>query len=68
MLQAVSSDDGYGSGSLGLIGVYSKMSEEEKSVLGVTEAVMNRVVQNYRTAVSIQNVFSSSNLGLSQYL
>jgi hypothetical protein len=29
---------------------------------------MNRVVQNYRTAVSIQNVFSSSNLGLSQYL
>jgi hypothetical protein len=68
MLQAVQSDNGAGSGSLALIGVYSKMSAEEKSVLGVTDAVMNRVSQNYQTQVTVQNALSGSLLGLSQYL
>lgn len=67
MLQALASDDGYGSGSLGLIGVYTKMSAEEKAALGVTEDVIGRVAQNYQTSVSVQNAFAGS-LGLSQYL
>lgn len=77
MLNAVTTGDGYGSGSLGLLNVYAQMSEEEKSVLGVTEAVTNRIIQNYDQTVSLQNALSSSSLlgdssstmiGLSAYL
>lgn len=77
MLNAVSTGDGYGSGSLGLLNVYAQMSEEEKSVLGVTEAVTNRVIQNYDQTVSLHKALSSSSLfgdtgntmfGLSAYL
>ena len=77
MLSAVTSDDGYGSGSLGLLKVYAKMSDEEKAVLGITDAVTNRVIQNYDTTISIQNAFGGSSLygnggssatGLSAYL
>lgn len=71
-----SGDGGAASGSLGLLQAYARMSDEEKSVLGVTEAVTNRVIQNYNTMISIQNAFAGTGapggdgapLGLSAYL
>lgn len=71
-----SGDGGVASGSLGLLQAYARMSDEEKSVLGVTEAVTNRVIQNYNTMISIQNAFADTGapggggapLGLSAYL
>jgi len=66
MLSALASGNGGTGGSLGLLQVYSTMSDEEKSVLGVTDAVTNRVIQNYQTMQSLQNAFnnsSSSNSG-----
>lgn len=71
-----SGDGGAASGSLGLLQTYARMSDEEKSVLGVTEAVTNRVIQNYNTVISIQNAFAGTGapvgdgapLGLSAYL
>jgi hypothetical protein len=53
-------------GSLAMIKQYSSMSAEERSVLGVTDDVMNRLVQNYKSLTSIQNSFSSM-LGTSSY-
>lgn len=74
MLSALSSGNG-AAGSLGLLQTYAKMSDEEKAVLGVTEAVTNRIIQNYNTMLSIQNAFgyggepaSGNPLGLSAYL
>jgi len=77
MLSALTSGNGPAGGSLGLLQTYAKMSDEEKSVLGVTDAVTNRVIQNYQTMISLQNAFSDSGslggtsstpLGLSAYL
>ena len=74
MLSALSSGSG-AAGSLGLLQTYAKMSDEEKAVMGVTEAVTNRIIQNYNTMLSIQNAFgyggepeSGNPLGLSAYL
>jgi hypothetical protein len=76
LLDALTSATDPANGSLGLLQAYAKMSEEEKSVLGVTEAVTNRLVQNYNTMMSIQDAFGdagasgsgSTPLGLSAYL
>jgi hypothetical protein len=76
ILSALTSGNGYTDGSLGLLQTYATMSAEEKAVLGVTDAVTNRVIQNYQTMVSIQNAFGGAGapeggagpLGLSAYL
>ena len=49
-----------------MIKQYASMSAEERSVLGVTNDVMNRLVQNYRSLTSAQNSLSSG-LGISSY-
>ena len=51
--------------SLALLQHYSKMSSEERSVLGFTEDFANKIAANYRTAASIQNTLST---GLAAYL
>jgi hypothetical protein len=76
MLSALTSGGGQAAGSLGLLQAYASMSDEEKSVLGVTEAVTSRIIQNYNTMMSIQDAFGNggsleggdSSLGLSAYL
>jgi hypothetical protein len=77
MLSALTSGNGGANSSLGLLQVYAAMSDEEKAVLGVTDAVTNRVIQNYQTMTSLQNAFGDSSsaassgstpLGLSAYL
>jgi len=59
--------DGLQANSLALLQQYSKMSSEERSVLGFTEDYANRIVANYRTAASIQNSLGSGG-GLAAYL
>lgn len=76
ILSTLTSGDGGASSSLGLLQTYARMSDEEKSVLGVTEAVTNRVIQNYNMMISIQDAFADTGapgggggpLGLSAYL
>ncbi|MGH6621452.1 MAG: hypothetical protein ACREF6_18045 [Alphaproteobacteria bacterium] len=76
ILGALTSGGGGAGSSLGLLQAYARMSDEEKSVLGVTEAVTNRVIQNYNTMISIQDAFADTGapggggapLGLSAYL
>jgi hypothetical protein len=53
--------------ALALLQQYSSMSAEEKQVLGVTDDLANKVMQNYRTMSSIQNSLSSG-AGLAAYL
>ncbi len=53
--------------TLGLLQHYSKMSAEEKSVLGFTDDYANKIMRNYRTMSSIQNNFGSRG-GLAAYL
>lgn len=61
--------DGIRANSLALLQQYSKMSSEERNVLGFTEDYANRIVANYRTAASIQNnLGSGSGAGLAAYL
>jgi hypothetical protein len=62
-----SSGDGIRASSLALLQQYSKMSSEERSVLGFTEDYANRIVASYRTAASIQNSLGSG-AGLAAYL
>ena len=45
--------------SLALLQHYSKMSSEERSVLGFTEDFANKIAANYRTAASIQNTLGA---------
>ncbi len=45
--------------SLALLQHYSKMSSEERSVLGFTEEFANKIAANYRTAASIQNTLGA---------
>lgn len=68
LLSALSSSNGSNAsaGSLAMIKQYASMSAEERSVLGVTNDVMNRLVQNYRSLTSAQNSLSSG-LGISSY-
>lgn len=65
-LNSASSGGNSGTGSLAMIKQYTNMSNEEKSVLGVTDQLMNRLVQNYRSSVSVQNTLGSAT-GLSSY-
>lgn len=51
--------DGIKASSLALLQQYSKMSSEERSVLGFTEDYANRIVANYRSAVSIRSSLGS---------
>ena len=53
--------------SLALLQHYSKMSSEERSVLGFTEDFANKIAANYRTAASIQNSLGAG-AGLAAYL
>ena len=46
--------------NLGLLRSYEKMSEEERAALGVTDAVTNRLIQNYQTLQSLQKAFAGS--------
>ena len=59
--------------SLALLQHYSKMSSEERSVLGFTEEFANKIAANYRTAASIQNTLGAgagagAGAGLAAYL
>ena len=51
--------DGIKASSLALLQQYSKMSSEERSVLGFTEDYANRIVANYRSAVWVQSSLGS---------
>jgi hypothetical protein len=60
MLGILNPSSGSASGSdmnLGLIRTYENMSDEEKQVLGVTDAVTDRLIQNYQSLQSMQNAF-----------
>jgi hypothetical protein len=46
-------------GALALLQQYAGMSAEEKSALGVTDQITNRLVQSYSSAARIQNAFGS---------
>jgi hypothetical protein len=54
------------SASLALLQQYAGMSDEEKSVMGYTDAYANRIAQNYRTLTTLQNAAgsNSSTMGL----
>jgi hypothetical protein len=55
--------------SLALLQHYSKMSSEERSVLGFTEDFANKIAANYRAAASIQNALGAgAGAGLAAYL
>lgn len=54
-------------GSLALINQYSKMSVEEKSALGISDNVMQRLVDNYRSMQSAQQTLNEA-LSFSSYL
>jgi hypothetical protein len=48
------------SSSLALLKQYAGMSDEEKSVMGYTDAYANRITQNYRTLTALQGAFGSN--------
>ncbi len=54
-----SSNDSSSTGALGLMQTYNDMSAEEKSVLGITDSVTNRVLATYKTQQSVQNTLAS---------
>lgn len=62
-----SSGDSSSSGPGGVIQGYLNMSAEEKQVLGVTDDVTNKLIQNYRTMLSVQGTLSGGG-GLAAYL
>lgn len=55
-------------GSLAMIKQYAAMSAEEKSALGVTQQVMDRLVRGYNSLLSVQSSVSSGGTGISAYL
>lgn len=55
------------SSGLALINQYSKMSTEEKSVLGINDSVMQRLVDNYRSMQSAQQTLNEA-LSFNSYL
>lgn len=59
MLSALTSGNDSAQGNLNLLQAYASMSGEEKTALGVTEDVTNRMVQNYRKVISIQNALGN---------
>lgn len=62
-----SSGDSSSSGPAGLIQNYLNMSDEEKQVLGVTDDVTNKLIQSYRTMLSVQGTLGGGG-GLATYL
>jgi hypothetical protein len=50
--------------NLGLIRTYENMSAEEKAVLGVTDAVTDRLIQNFQTLQSLQSAFAGGGNGM----
>jgi hypothetical protein len=48
------------SASLALLKQYAGMSDEEKSVMGYTDAFANRIAQNYRTLTTLQGAAGSN--------
>ncbi|CAM5409821.1 putative protein OS=Afipia felis OX=1035 GN=BN961_01650 PE=4 SV=1 [Afipia felis] len=54
-----SSNNASSSNSPGLLQTYNNMSAEEKTVLGVTDAVTSRVLASYKTQQSVQNTLAS---------
>jgi hypothetical protein len=54
-----SSDDSNSTGALGLMQTYNNMSAEEKTVLGISDTVTNRVLATYKTQQSVQNTLAS---------
>jgi len=71
LLSAINSANGSdpSAGSLAMIKQYASMSAEEKSALGVTEQVMDRLVRGYNSLLSVQSGLSSgSATGISAYL
>jgi hypothetical protein len=68
LLEALNSGNGSDvrTSSLAMIRQYTNMSSEEKSVLGVTDQVLNRLAQTYQKVTTLQNTFSQ-NAGLSAY-
>lgn len=65
MLSVLNPSSGAASGvdiNLGLLRTYENMSDEERSALGVTESVTNRLIQNYQTMQSLQSAFTGSAL------
>ena len=69
LLDAFNPTSGSGAAGMtrGLLQQYSKMSAEEKSVLGFTDDYANKIMQNYRTMSSVQDKLSSGG-GLAAYL
>ena len=74
LLSALNSSNGSNAsaGSLAMIKQYASMSAEERSVLGVTNDVMNRLVQSYKSATTVQSSLSSllsggTGTGISSY-
>ena len=54
-----------GNSSLALLKQIGGMSDEEKSVMGYTDAFVDRIAQNYRTLTSLQGTLgSNSAMGL----
>lgn len=67
MLGILNPSSGSASGAdmnLGLIRTYENMSDEEKQVLGVTDAVTDRLIQNFQSLQSIQNAFMGGGSGM----
>ena len=61
MLNVLSPTSGSAAGAdinLGLIRTYENMSEEEKSALGVTDAVTDRLIQNFSMLQQLQSAFA----------
>jgi hypothetical protein len=58
-LDSTTNGGGGSGGGLALLQQYASMSAEEKSVLGITDQVTNRLVQSYSSAARIQNAFAS---------
>jgi hypothetical protein len=48
------------SASLALLKQYAGMSDEEKSVMGYTDAFASRIAQNYRTLTTLQGATGSN--------
>ena len=66
MMGILNPESGSASGgemNLGLIRTYEDMSDEEKTALGVTDAVTDRLIQNFQTLQSLQSAFAGGGSG-----
>lgn len=61
ILSAINQSDGSGSSSLAMLQQYANMSTEERSALGLGDQFANSLIQNYRSAQQMQNMFSQAN-------